>query len=163
MPLPAKARVVEALRAELRAALEAMARSAESDREGATHAENRQEGSKDMRSTEQSYVARGKAMRAEELAEQLGRFEQASLRAYGDDDAIGPGALVRLSLEDEPDRVVLLAPVGGGTRLAVDGVAVVVVTPASPLGRGLLGRRVGDELILRARGADREHVVEELG
>src|SRR5690606_17653583 len=69
MALPDKQAVRDALRAALAKALEAMAEAARQTREGAVHEESRAEGDKDMRSTEQSYLARGQAMRAEALAE----------------------------------------------------------------------------------------------
>ncbi len=161
MSLPDKAAVHHALRTALRAALEAMADAARQTREGAVHEENRAEGDKDMRSTEQTYLARGQAMRAEELAEELARFEQMPVRAFDDDDAIAPGAVVRVLVDGAP-RVLFVVPQGGGTELAVGGVRVTVVTPSSPLGRALVGRSAGDELELVVRGATREYEIEEI-
>lgn len=151
----------DALHAALASALEAVVEAARSAREGATHEESRAEGDKDMRSTEQSYLARGQAMRAEELAEQLQRFELTPLPAFGPGDPIRAGALVRLAIEDD-ERVVLIVAQGGGTALEVDGVGVTVVTPSSPLGRALLGRREGDDFELEIRGRRREHVIQEI-
>jgi transcription elongation GreA/GreB family factor len=156
---PDKAAVKEALRAVLARTLAAIASSAKDAAEGATHEENRSEGDKDMRATEQSYVARGQAMRAEELAEELQRLEGLPLRAFGEDDPIGPGALVRVSVEGEA-RTFFVVPWGGGTELDVDGTKVLVLTPGSPVGRALVGRRAGEELELMQRGKLREWVIE---
>lgn len=157
--LPDKAAVRAALREALAAALDAMSRSAEEARLGAVHEEARQEGAKDMRATEQSYVARGQAMRAEALAEELERFERSEARAFGPDDPIAAGALVRVEVDEAP-RVLFVGPWGGGTELRVDGAEVTVISPSSPLGRALLGKRVGDDLELRLHGAVREIVVD---
>lgn len=157
--LPDKRAVRDALRAALSRALEAMAEAARQTREGAVHEESRAEGDKDMRSTEQSYLARGQAMRAEGLAEELTRLEATPLRAYGDEDPIGPGALVRVSVE-EAERVFFVVPQGGGTELDVGGVRVTVVTPRSPVGAALIGRRAGDDFELPLRGAIREWLIE---
>lgn len=162
--LPDKSRVLEALRAALRANLEAMVRSAAASREGATHDENRQEGDKDMRSTEASYVARGKAMRAEEQAEALGRLAAFRPPAFGPQSAVALGTLVRIRAEDtDGERVFFIAAQGGGMKLSVDGVAVTVVTPSSPVGRALLGRRRGDDLSLVVRGEAQDYVVDAVG
>ena len=161
MMLPNKKSVRDALRGSIAKALEAMSEAARQTREGATHEESRAEGDKDMRSTEQSYLARGQAMRAEALGEELTRLEATPLRAYGDDDAIGPGALVRVSV-DEAERVFFVVPQGGGTELEVDGVRVTVVTPSSPVGAALIGRRAGDDFELTLRGARREWMIEEV-
>lgn len=159
MQLPDKRAVREALRRALEGALEAMAAAAAETRAGAVHEESRAEGDKDMRSTEQSYLARGQAMRAEALAEELARLERLEARAYGEGDPIGPDALVLVCVDDEP-RAFYLVPFGGGTELDVGGARVTVVTPSSPVGAALLGRRAGDDFELAARGALREWVVE---
>ncbi len=149
----------EALRDALASALRAMAAAAAETRAGAVHEESRAEGDKDMRSTEQSYLARGQAMRAEALAEELARLERLEPRAYALGDAIGPDALVLVSVDDEP-RVFYLVPSGGGAELDVGGARVTVVTPSSPVGAALLGRRVGDDFELAARGALRAWIVD---
>ena len=93
--LPDKQVVIAALRAELEGRIERAAARAEQTRADATHEEARAENDKDTRGLEQSYLARGQAQRAEELAEALHRVRLLSPRAYGEDDAIGLGALVR--------------------------------------------------------------------
>jgi transcription elongation GreA/GreB family factor len=159
--LPDKKLVRDALIAALRDALAATIGAAESARQGAVHEESRAEGDKDMRSTEQSYLARGQAMRAEELAEQLQRLELLPMRTFGEDDVIAPGALVRVSA-DEEERIFFVVPQGGGTELSIEAVRVTVVTPSSPLGAALVGRRAGDDFELAVRGRRREWVIEEI-
>ncbi|MDQ3033922.1 MAG: GreA/GreB family elongation factor [Myxococcota bacterium] len=154
-PLPDKGAVRDALIAVMQSALAAIAHSAKDAAAGATHAENRSEGSKDMRATEQSYIARGQAMRAEELAEQIQRLAGVELRSFGARDAIAPAALVRVMVDGAP-RVFFVVPWGGGHDLEVGGTKVMVITPASPVGRALVGRSVGDEFELAVKGAMRE-------
>jgi transcription elongation GreA/GreB family factor len=66
-------------------------------------------------------------------------------------EAVRLGALVE-ALEDGAPVRFFLAPSGGGTRLPGD---VQVVTPGSPLGRALVGKRVGDELEVQLAGKTR--------
>jgi transcription elongation GreA/GreB family factor len=159
--LPPKSAVREALRALLAEAHARAVSAASATRDGAVHEESRAEGDKDMRSTEQSYLARGQAMRVEELAEQLQRIELAPLREYGEADPIGPFALVRVSV-DEEQRTFFVVPFGGGAELEVSGARITVVTASSPVGAALMGRRAGEDFELRTRGAAREWVVEEI-
>ncbi|HQP34163.1 MAG TPA: GreA/GreB family elongation factor, partial [Polyangiaceae bacterium] len=79
-----------------------------------------------------------------------------SLRPFRDDQPIAIGALVQVE-EDDQERLFFIAPEGGGTALA-DG-AVQVVTPRSPLGRALLGKRVGDVCSLSVASRTRELAV----
>jgi transcription elongation GreA/GreB family factor len=153
--MPAKAEVRAALRAALEEALRVIVRAAEQTREGAVHAESRSEGDKDMRATEQSYLARGQAMRAEELAEQIQRLDALPVTALGASDAIVAGALVRVQVDDQP-RLFYVVPWGGGTELHIAGSRITVVTPSSPVGAALLGKRPGDGFELPVRGAVRE-------
>jgi len=159
--LPDKGAVHAALSAALARSLTMIAATAEEARRGATHEENRSEGDKDMRATEQSYVARGQAMRTEQLAEDAARFETVPVRSFASGDRVAFGALVRVRVDDEP-RVYFLCAQGGGTELAVDGVKVTVLAPASPAGQMLIGKEVGDDFELLAGGRSRTWEIEEI-
>jgi transcription elongation GreA/GreB family factor len=132
------------LLAQLTAALAAATAAHASAIEGATHAEARPENDKDTRGLEQSYLARGQAQRVAELTAAVADVTALALRAFGPRDAIAPGAIV--TLEDGADTYRrFIAPGGGGNALAGD---LAVVTPKSPLGRALLGKRAGDDVEL---------------
>jgi hypothetical protein len=126
---------------------------------GATHEEAKPENDKDTRALEQSYLARGQAERVDELARGLTEVERMPLRVFGEADPIALGALA-FATEDEADarRAFFVAPHGGGT--ALEGGAVQVVTPRSPLGRALLGKRAGDACEVIVAGKARELVIE---
>lgn len=136
------------LKAELLAALEAQLASARAAHEqaasAATHEEARPENDKDTRGLEQSYLARGHAQRVAELETAVAVLQTFAPRQFSDDDAIALGALVAL----EDGRTLWLAPHGGGVEL---GGGITVVTPTSPLGKALLGKRVDDEIELGKR------------
>ena len=73
-------------------------------------------------------------------------------RTLGPRDAIASGALVVVEDANRRPRY-LIAPSGGGSVLAG---GVQVVTPASPLGRALLGKQVDDVVELQLAGRTRE-------
>jgi transcription elongation GreA/GreB family factor len=150
--LPTKAAVREALRAHLTAALERMLHAARESAAAATHPEAKAEGDKDMRSTETSYVARGQAMRAEDLGEDLLRVESRAWPRFDEDTPIDEGALVAIELEDERRRTFLILSFAGGSELDVDGHRVLVVSPDAPAGAELIGKREGDDIELTLAG-----------
>jgi len=149
--LPSKAVLKDQLVRVLAADLALRERAYQAAREAATHQEAKPENDKDTRALEQSYLARGEALRLEEQRAALGVVQAMPVEPF---DAASParlGALVtaeeggegREGGDERPSSVFWIAAYGGGTRLAEG--AVLVVTPKSPLGRALLGGRAGDE------------------
>ncbi len=141
-----KAELLEVLSASL-----ATARAAhKSAVEGATHGEARQENDKDTRGIEQSYVARGQALRIAALEGEIAEVRTMPLKAST--EVVAPGALVTLE-EDDLSRTYFVAPHGGGAQLERG--TVQVVTPRSPLGQGMVGKRVGEECEVTLQGKKR--------
>lgn len=146
-----KAALRDELVAQLTAAHEAAQRAHAAAIEGATHEEARPENDKDTRGLEQSYLARGQAQRVAELEAALASVTALALRTFGAGAAVALSAVV--TIDDDGDiKWLFLAPAGGGSVLAGD---VQVVTPSSPLGRAVLGKRVDDEVKLRLPGKQR--------
>lgn len=143
----------EELMSALAADLETLERAHRASVEGATHEQAKPENDKDTRALEQSYLARGQAKRAGELREGLAAVRRMELRAFPADQPIDVGALVTAK---EGQRTVQfwVALHGGGARLASG--SVQVVTPKSPLGEAIIGKRVGEECEVLTRGTRRE-------
>ena len=88
MSLPEKHRVREAVLEKLSEQLAHALHAAEGTRKDATHEEAKPENDKDTRALEQSYLARGQAMRAEEVLEQVQVLRYLQLPAFGESDVI---------------------------------------------------------------------------
>jgi transcription elongation GreA/GreB family factor len=144
MPVVDKRQVLALLQQRLAAILDRLTEAQKSAQAGATHPDNKQEHAKDMRSTESSYLARGLAERVETLRDGLRALALLRAPDLGDDEAACPGALVTVEDEDGRESLYLLAPAGGGERFEVGRREVLVLTPQSPLGAALAGRRAGE-------------------
>lgn len=143
-----KTRVLAALRHELEAQL-ALAQAAQQHAQaGATHEESKPENDKDTRAIEASYLARGQARRVVELEEAVVKVNALVPRAFGDELPVALGAVVQLE-HAAGSLWYLLAPAGGGLSITVGNLVLTVVTPQSPVGRALLGRRLGDDVDIR--------------
>lgn len=118
--------------------------AAKTAHEAATHEENAPDNKYDTLSLEASYVAQGQANRAQELKIALEAYKNLPLRHFDDDSPIRLGALVTLEDGTTGTRTVFIGPREGGLKVQLAGVEVVVITPASPLGKGLIGKVVGD-------------------
>ncbi len=151
MVSPAKATLKAALLAHLEHDLATARAAHKAAVEGATHAEARPENDKDTRGLEQSYLARGVALRAAELEAAAAGIAGWHVRAFADDAVIALGALVSVD-DDGRVRRFLIAAHGGGVVLPGD---IAVVTPTSPIGRALLGRRVDDDCEVNLGGHQR--------
>jgi len=139
-PWPSKTSLREQLVAALAADLAVRERAYRAAREAATHDEAKPENDKDTRALELTYLARGEAMRIEELRVAVAETQAMALGPVGDGQPVRLGALVATD-EDGVEALFWLAPHGGGSRLG----DVQVLTPKSPLGQALLGKRAGDE------------------
>lgn len=104
-------------------------------------------------------MARGQGKRRERALaelEALGSFHASPLQETA---AVTVGALVELEdLDSGEGRTLFLAPAGAGTTLYGPGGDghVTVATPFSPVGRALMGCRVGDSIDVTVRGEARE-------
>lgn len=152
-----KRAVLEQLRADVARALEVMVQAAESARDAATHEESKPENDKDTRGLEAGYLAGAQAARAAELKSTLQQLSELEPRAFGPEDPIRALALVELVDTDTDATLrVFLSPVGGGLKVKVQGALVQVVTPRSPLGDALMGKRAGDLVEVTAGPRTRE-------
>jgi len=140
------ARILEQLKAEL--AL--FAATAQATHDEATHEENKAEDKYDTRGLEASYLAMGQLKQAEEARQAVQAFEALNLRAFTPGEPVSLGALV--VLEGKGRSNYFVGPRAGGTEAAVAGQSVLVITPQSPLGRQLMGRKQGDTLQLDLGG-----------
>ena len=148
-----KSTLFDALRAQLARELQAVKAAADAAREGATHEEAKPENEYDTRALEQSYLAGAQTARAEALAAALTSLDLFQPPALSEDDPVRVGAAVIVD-DGEQSRHYLLCEVGGGTKLDVEGTRWWVLTPSSPLGRALIGRRVGDSVTRQVRGEE---------
>ncbi len=129
----------------LRAELDLLTRAALATHEEATHEENKAEDKYDTRGLEASYLAHGQSRAAEEAAEAVAQFQALSTRDFQPGEAIALGALVQL---DDGVRY-FIGPRAGGTEIDFTGGTVMVITPSSPLGRQLMGRRQDERIALQ--------------
>jgi transcription elongation GreA/GreB family factor len=133
----------------------------------ATESEKKEDG---RASIEYGSLATGQAQRARRVQEELqalADFQEAGLPRFARNAPVALGAIIDVSTEDEEgfaERTFFLLPVGAGTELTGPGGDgfLSVITPASPVGRALLGRRAGDTIEVTLAGEVREWTILEV-
>jgi transcription elongation GreA/GreB family factor len=150
------AQLATRIRDSVQVALREQAAAAVEARDGATPDEKRA----DARiALEFSSLAHAQGRRASAALDDLALLE-AFRPAPTSAAQVAMGTILEVEDGDE-GRTLFLAPVGAGMELTMpdgDGF-LTVVTPASPLGKAILGRRVGDTVEVVVKGEPREWTV----
>ncbi|MEE3328523.1 MAG: GreA/GreB family elongation factor [Myxococcota bacterium] len=107
--------------------------------------------------------------RTKQDVDRLIAFATRGLKTFPRDAAIELGAMVDVRVEElesgaVEERTFFILPVGAGTDLEGPGGDgfLSVITPESPVGRSLMGRRVGDSFDTEIKGIEREWTVTDL-
>lgn len=160
--MPSKSAVLNAIVQRLTDEVELYARAARAAHAEATDEQSRAENKYDTRGLEASYLARGQSRQAAETEQALAQFQALSAKDWPAGAPIDVGALVQLTSGKESEWY-FIGPRAGGVEVEVSGVEVTVMTPQSPLGSQLVGRKTGDRLVLDLGPRKRELKVGKVG
>lgn len=132
--------------------------AAEEARDGATAAEKRENA---RVAQEYSGLARGQMARFNRAIAELATLESFRPAPLIKGARITVGAVVEVEEEEGLGRTFFLAPGGAGVELTGPGGDgfLSVVTPQSPVGKAVLGRRVGETIEVVVEGEPREWTI----
>ena len=157
------AQLVDQLAASARGALAAREAAATEAREGATPDEKRE----DARAAHQlATLGTAQQRRAQQALAEIDALAQWKPQPLPSTARIAVGAIIEIEdPESGHGRTLFLAPTGAGITLTAfggDGL-LSVVTPVSPIGRAVVGRKVGDVVEIAAAGEIREWQISYVG
>jgi transcription elongation GreA/GreB family factor len=138
-----KRAIIKKVVARLAEELQVYFRAAQFSRAEATHESSKAESKYDTRGLEASYLARGQSKQAAELEAAMAEFEKLPAKKFAAAEPIGLGALVELETGGEK-LFYFIGPRAGGTEILHDQKEILVITPQSPLGEQLLGKKQGE-------------------
>jgi transcription elongation GreA/GreB family factor len=130
----------------------------------ASHAEATDESSKaeskyDTRGLEAAYLAGGQARQVKEIHEAIQLFQDLDLRNFSAGDPIDLTALVELETNGVSSTY-FIGPKNGGLEVEFQRREITVITPQSPLGQNLVGKKAGQRWTAKLGGATvKYHVV----
>jgi transcription elongation GreA/GreB family factor len=153
--------LAERLREASQVARKASQAAADQAREGATPAEKREDA---RTALEFGALAKGQKERADRMAAELGTLAIFNPKKLSAQTPIALGAIVEVE-DGELGRTFFLAPVGAGIELTGPGGDgfLSVVTPVSPIGKAVLGRKVGDSVEVTIKNEPREWTITYVG
>ena len=147
--------IINALNESL-ALLEKAARASHAE---ATHESSKAENKYDTRGLEAAYLARGQSRQAKEILDSIKLYQKLDLKEFGPGEAVDLTALVDLSA-DGTSSTYFIGPRHGGLEVNFRGQEITVITPESPLGQELVGKKAGQRWAAKLGGlAVKYHLV----
>ena len=139
--------IVKRIVAQLGEELETLASASRAMHADASDEQNKAEDQYDTRGLETAYLASSQARQATATEEALAAYQTLKLAKFTAKSPIGLTALIEL--ESHGERMwYFLGPKGGGIEIK----DVLVITPESPIGHELMGRKTGEQFKFHAQG-----------
>jgi transcription elongation GreA/GreB family factor len=133
--------------------LEVLGKAARASHLEATHESSKAENKYDTRGLEAAYLAGGQARAAKEIIEAIKLYEAMKPREFSADEPIDIGAVVEVKSARDVSTY-FIGPKSGGLELQFQKREVIVITPQSPLGQNLMGKKAGDRWVAELGGAN---------
>ena len=147
-----KSQLLKEIVAALGASLETLERAARASHNEATHESSRAESKYDTRGLEAAYLAGGQARQAREIMESMKLYSSLEPRDFSAADLIDLTAVVKLEADGAP-FLYFIGPKSGGVEVNFNGEEITVITPQSPLGQNLVGKKAGQSWNTKVGGS----------
>lgn len=138
--------------ASLNESLRVLERAARASHAEATHESSKAESKYDTRGLEAAYLAGGQARQAKETLDSIKLYETLTARDFKPGEPIDLTAVVELAVDRTPS-VYFIGPRNGGLEIEYRGKEITVITPQSPLGQNLMGKKPGQRWTSRLGGS----------
>lgn len=144
-----KTLLLQEIVAALSESLELLERAARASHVEATHESSRAESKYDTRGLEAAYLAGGQARQAREILDSIKLYRSLATRDFAPNEPIDLTAVVKLEMDGAPS-LYFIGPKSGGVEVNHGGEEITVVTPQSPLGQNLVGKKAGQSWTTKA-------------
>ena len=141
--------------------LAVLERAARASHTEATHESSRAESKYDTRGLEAAYLAGGQARQAREIMDSIKLYQSFALRDFAPGDPIDLSAVVKLKTQDAT-ALYFIGPKNGGLEVDCNNEEITVVTPHSPLGRNLIGKKSGTSWTEKSGSSSVKHQIVEV-
>ena len=118
----------------------------------ATHESSKAESKYDTRELEAAYLAGGQARQAKEILDSIKLYEALTTRDFAVDEPIDLTALLELDAGGARS-LYFIGPKNGGLEIERQRKEITVITPQSPLGQNLMGKKAGQRWTAKLGGS----------
>jgi Transcription elongation factor, GreA/GreB, C-term len=154
-----KAHLLRQIVASLTDNLGVLENAARASHEEATHENNKAESKYDTHGLEAAYLAGGQARQAKEILDSIALYEALTVRDFAPGEPIDLTALVELDA-DGIRSAYFIGPKNGGLEIEHQRKEIMLITPQSPLGQNLMGRKSGQRWTAKIGGSTvKYHIV----
>jgi transcription elongation GreA/GreB family factor len=136
----------------LNESLEVLERAARASHVEATHESSRAESKYDTRGLEAAYLAGGQAKQAREILDSIKTYNSLAPREFTASDLIDLTAVVKVEADGAPSMY-FIGPKSGGVEVNYNSDEITVITPQSPLGQNLVGKKTGQSWTAKLGGS----------
>jgi len=147
-----KAQLIRQIVASLTESLGVLEKAARASHSEATHESSKAESKYDTRGLEAAYLAGGQARQAKEILDSIKHYETLIARDFAADEPIDLTALVELDAGGVRS-LYFIGPKNGGLEIEHQRKEVTVITPQSPLGQNLMGKKAGQRWTAKLGGS----------
>ena len=146
-----KKKLLERIVGSLGESLAVLEKAARASHEEATHESSKAESKYDTRGLEAAYLAGGQARQAKDIMDSIKLYQALAVKSFAAGEAIGLTALVELDV-DGVQSTYFIGPKNGGLEVECQPKEVTVITPQSPLGQNLVGKKAGQSWTAKLGG-----------
>jgi transcription elongation GreA/GreB family factor len=147
-----KAQLIGQIIASLSDSLAILEKAARASHAEATHESSKAESKYDTRGLEAAYLAGGQARQAKEILDSIELYGVLPVRGFSSEESIDLTALVELDV-DGTRALYFIGPRNGGLEIECQRKEITVITPQSPLGQHLMGKKAGQRWTAKVGGS----------
>lgn len=137
-----KAELIQEIIARLIDSLALLEKAARASHAEATHESSKAESKYDTRGLEAAYLAGGQARQARDILDSINLYRALPVRGFAAEELIDLTALVELDVNGTR-AFYFIGPRNGGLEIEWKRKEITVLTPQSPLGQNLMGKKAG--------------------
>ena len=154
-----KSQLIQEIIARLSDSLTLLEKAARASHAEATHESSKAESKYDTRGLEAAYLAGGQARQARETLDSINLYRALPVRDFAPEEPIDLTALVELDV-NSTRAFYFIGPRHGGLEIECKRKEITVLTPQSPLGQNLMGKKSGQRWSAKLGGAlTKYHIV----